>query len=44
LWSLTLKEEQRLKVFKNGVLRGVFGIKREEVTGGCRKLQKCGDP
>jgi hypothetical protein len=30
---LTLREEQRLRVFENRVLRRVFGPKREEVTG-----------
>jgi hypothetical protein len=28
-WSLTLREERRLGVFENGVLRGIFGPKRE---------------
>jgi hypothetical protein len=37
-WSLTLKEEHRLRVFENRVLRGVFGPKRAEVTGEWRKL------
>ena len=37
-WSLTLKEERRLKVFENRVLRRIFGPKREEVTGEWRKL------
>jgi len=32
-WSLTLREERRLRVFENRVLRRVFGPKREEVTG-----------
>jgi hypothetical protein len=32
-WSLTLKEERGLRVFENGVLRGIFGPKRDEVTG-----------
>ena len=32
-WSLTLKEERRLRVFENRVLRRVFGAKRDEVTG-----------
>jgi hypothetical protein len=32
-WSLTLREERRLRVFKNWVLRRVFGPKRDEVTG-----------
>ena len=31
--SLTLREERRLRVFENRVLRGVFGAKRDEVTG-----------
>jgi hypothetical protein len=37
-WSLTLREERRLRVFENRVLRRVFGAKRDEVTGECRKL------
>ena len=37
-WSLTLREERRLRVFENRVLRKVFGPKREEVTGEWRKL------
>ena len=37
-WSLTLKEERRLRVFENRVLRKVFGPKRDEVTGEWRKL------
>jgi hypothetical protein len=37
-WSLTLREERRLRVFENRVLRRVFGAKRDEVTGDCRKL------
>ena len=36
-WSLTLKEERRLRVFENRVLR-VFGPKRDEVTGEWRNL------
>jgi hypothetical protein len=32
-WSLTLREERRLRVFENRVLRGVFGPKRDDVTG-----------
>ena len=31
-WSLTLREEGRLRVFENRVLRRVFGPKRDEVT------------
>jgi hypothetical protein len=38
IWSLTLKEEHRLRVFENMVLRRIFGPKRDEVTGGWRKL------
>ncbi|KAJ4435460.1 hypothetical protein ANN_18076 [Periplaneta americana] len=37
-WSLTLREEQRLRVFKNKVLRKIFGAKRDVVTGEWRKL------
>src|SRR5215469_17456911 len=37
-WSLTLREERRLRVFENMVLRRAFGPKRDEVTGECRKL------
>jgi hypothetical protein len=32
-WSLTLREENRLRVFENRVLRRIFGPKRDEVTG-----------
>ena len=32
-WSLTLREERRLRVFENRVLRRVFGPKGDEVTG-----------
>ena len=38
-WSLTLREERRLRVFENRVLR-VFGPKTDEVTGEWRKLHK----
>jgi hypothetical protein len=37
-WSLTLREEHRLTVFDNRVLSRIFGPKRDEVTGGLRKL------
>jgi hypothetical protein len=37
-WSLPLKEEHRLRVFENRVLRRIFAPKRDEVTGGWRKL------
>jgi hypothetical protein len=33
-----LKEEHRLRVFENRVLKRIFGSKRDEVTGGLRKL------
>jgi hypothetical protein len=36
--SLTLREERKLRVFKNRALRRVFGPKRNEVTGDWRKL------
>jgi hypothetical protein len=32
-WSLTLREEQRLTMFENRVLR-IFGLKRDDMTGG----------
>jgi hypothetical protein len=37
-WSLTLREERRLRVFENRVWRRVFGPKRDEMTGEWRKL------
>jgi hypothetical protein len=37
-WSLTLREEHRLRVFENKVLRRIFALKRDEVTGEWRKL------
>jgi hypothetical protein len=37
-WSLTLREENRLRVFENRILRTVFGPKSDEVTGEWRKL------
>jgi len=37
-WLLTLREEHRLRVFENRVLRRVFGPKRDEATGEWRKL------
>jgi hypothetical protein len=37
-WSLTLREEHRLRVFENRVLRRIFVPKRDEVTGDWRKL------
>ena len=38
IWSLTLREEHRLRVFDNRVLRRIFGLKRDGVTGEWRKL------
>ena len=32
-WSLTLREESRLKAFENKVLRSIYGPKRDEVGG-----------
>jgi hypothetical protein len=37
-WSLTLREKHRLRQFENRVLRRIFEPKRDEVTGGRRKL------
>ena len=37
-WSLTLRDERRLRVFENRVLRRIFWTKRDEVTGEWRKL------
>jgi hypothetical protein len=34
-----LREEHRLRVFENRVLRRIFGLQRDEVTGERRKLQ-----
>jgi hypothetical protein len=39
-WSLTLKEEHRLRVFENRVLRRIFGPKGNEMNGGWIKLRK----
>ena len=36
-WSLTLREERRLRVFENRVLRRIFGPKRDKVTGEWRE-------
>jgi hypothetical protein len=38
-WSLTLREEHRLRVFENRVLRRIFGPRRDEVRGDWRKPQ-----
>jgi hypothetical protein len=37
-WSLTIREEHRLRVSENRVLKRIFGPKRDEVTGEWRKL------
>jgi hypothetical protein len=37
-WSLTLREEGKLRVFENKVLRRIFGPRRDEVTGDWRRL------
>jgi len=37
-WSLTLREEQWLRVFENRVLRRIFGPKRDKITREWRKL------
>jgi hypothetical protein len=34
IWSLTVREEHRLRVFENRVLRRIFSLKREEVAEG----------
>jgi hypothetical protein len=38
-WSLALREEQRLRVFEDRVLRRIFGPKMDEATGEWRRLQ-----
>jgi hypothetical protein len=38
IWSLALREERRLRVFENRVLRKIFGPKRDEVTGEWRQV------
>ena len=37
-WSLTLREDRKLRVFENMVLRRIFGPRRDEVTGEWRRL------
>ena len=37
-WSLALWEERKLRVFENMVLRRIFGLRRDEVTGEWRRL------
>ena len=36
-WSFTLREERRLRIFENGVLRRIFGPKRDKVIRGMEK-------
>ena len=45
-WSLTLREERKLRVFENMVLRRIFGPRRDEVTGEWRILhnEELNDP
>jgi hypothetical protein len=40
IWSLTLRENNRPRLFENKLLRGIFGLKRVEVTGGGEKSTK----
>jgi len=45
-WSLTFREERRLRVFENTVLRRIFGPKRDEVQGSgenCSSLEELND-
>jgi hypothetical protein len=37
-WSLAIREERRLRLFENRLLRRIFGPKKDEVTGDWRKL------
>jgi hypothetical protein len=37
-WSLTQRGEHRLRVFENKVLRRIFGPKKDEMTGGWKKI------
>jgi hypothetical protein len=37
-WSLTVREEHKLKLFEKRLLRRIFGTTRDAVTGGWRKL------
>ena len=37
-WSLTLREERKLRVFENMMLSRIFGPRRDEVTGEWRRL------
>ena len=39
-WPLTLRGERRLRVFENRVLRRIFGLKKDEITGEWRELHE----
>jgi len=39
-WSLTAREERKLRVFENMVLSRIFGPRRDDVTGDWRRLHK----
>jgi hypothetical protein len=39
-WSLIIREEHRLRVFENRVMRRIFGLKMEKITGSLRNLHK----
>ena len=38
-WLLALREERRLRVIENSVLRRIFGPRRDEVTGECKNYK-----
>ena len=40
IWLLTLREERKLRLFENMVLRRIFGPRRDDVTGEWRRLHK----
>jgi len=42
-WSVTLREEHRLRVFENRALRKIYGLEREEVTGQRRPHKESND-
>ena len=37
-WSVTFREERKLRVFENRMLMRIFGPKRDEIIGECREL------
>jgi len=41
-WPLTLREEHRLRVFENRVLRKIFGLRSDEIRGEWRRLHNEG--